>query len=57
MDLRFVPGEAIPGETIPVRPMPQVAEALVDAEDWTGITSTKERRRLQNRLNQRSRSQ
>jgi hypothetical protein len=27
-----------------------------DAEDWTGKTSSKERRKLQNRLNQRARS-
>lgn len=52
MDILFDPGEAIP-----VWPMPQVAEAQVDSEDWTGVTSTKERRKLQNRLNQRARSQ
>ena len=54
MEICFVP----PGTgTIPVEPMPPTAEARDAAEIWTGVTSTKERRKLQNRLNQRARSQ
>ncbi|OHF00011.1 hypothetical protein CORC01_04657 [Colletotrichum orchidophilum] len=35
--------------------MPAQSEALESAEDWTGLTSSQERRKLQNRLNQRAR--
>lgn len=45
-----------PPACIPVRPMPQTAEVLAESEDWTGITDAKERRKLQNRLNQRAKS-
>ena len=48
---------ADPGNGILVLPMPQIKEAQADAEDWTGVTSAKQRRKLQNRLNQRARSQ
>ncbi|KAK6225309.1 aldo keto reductase [Colletotrichum tabaci] len=34
--------------------MPQQNEVTEPNEDWTGVTSSKERRRLQNRLNQRA---
>lgn len=33
--------------------MPQQADIEVAEEDWTGIIDQKERRKLQNRLNQR----
>ncbi|KAG9252304.1 uncharacterized protein F5Z01DRAFT_241096 [Emericellopsis atlantica] len=47
---------APPGEnTIQLLPMRQTAEAKVHSEDWTGVTGAKERRKLQNRLNQRAR--
>ncbi|KAF4776418.1 hypothetical protein HER10_EVM0006095 [Colletotrichum scovillei] len=35
--------------------LPAQSEALESSEDWTGLTSSKERRKLQNRLNQRAR--
>ncbi|MBE3049584.1 hypothetical protein IMZ48_45235 [Candidatus Bathyarchaeota archaeon] len=35
--------------------MPHQAFICEDGEDWAGITNQKERRRLQNRLNQRAR--
>jgi hypothetical protein len=50
MDLVF----DVSSEAVTLQPMRQIAEARVDAEDWTGITSTKERRKLQNRLNKRA---
>jgi hypothetical protein len=34
--------------------MAQQAEAVVPEEDWTGLASAEERRKLQNRLNQRA---
>ena len=34
--------------------MPQQAGLRAIAEDWTGVTDRKERRKLQNRLNQRA---
>lgn len=34
--------------------MPQQVDAVTPEDDWTGVTSTVERRRLQNRLNQRA---
>jgi hypothetical protein len=34
--------------------LPQQLLAKNEAEDWSGVTSTEERRRLQNRLNQRA---
>jgi hypothetical protein len=50
MDLVF----DVSSEAVTLQPMKQIAEARVDAEDWTGITSAKERRKLQNRLNKRA---
>ncbi|KPM46332.1 hypothetical protein AK830_g213 [Neonectria ditissima] len=38
-----------------LRPMPQRSEVRDAADDWTGVTSTAQRRKLQNRLNQRAR--
>ncbi|OHE92576.1 hypothetical protein CORC01_12155 [Colletotrichum orchidophilum] len=56
MDMCFSPGPAIPvGTTIPVIANPRLAELRDPSEDWTGVTSTTERRKLQNRLNQRAR--
>jgi hypothetical protein len=37
--------------------MPQQLLAQTPAEDWTGVTSTAERRKRQNRLNKRSQCQ
>lgn len=34
--------------------MPQQPRLLGTEEDWTGITSSTERRKLQNRINQRA---
>lgn len=45
-----------PPRSIPVGLMPQTAEVLTESDDWTGITDAKERRKLQNRLNQRAKS-
>ncbi|KAI0145349.1 hypothetical protein GGR57DRAFT_517239 [Xylariaceae sp. FL1272] len=46
---------------VPALPLPIVVRSMLEgrhvtnrADDWTGVTSTSERRRLQNRLNQRS---
>lgn len=36
--------------------MPQSLELRDAEDDWTGVTSTAKRRKLQNRLNQRARS-
>lgn len=41
---------------IEILPMAQRSEARDSVEDWTGITSTAVRRKLQNRLNQRASS-
>ncbi|KAH6887393.1 hypothetical protein B0T10DRAFT_489750 [Thelonectria olida] len=38
-----------------LRPMSQWADIRDDGDDWTGITNTAQRRKLQNRLNQRAR--
>lgn len=59
MELFFSTNDAPAGEApanIPLRRMRQTAEVLVDSEDWTGVTDAKERRKLQNRLNQRAKS-
>jgi len=54
MDAIIVPPEE---NAIQLLPMRQTAEAKVQSEDWTGLTGAKERRKLQNRLNQRARSE
>ncbi|KAK1625748.1 hypothetical protein BDP81DRAFT_483586 [Colletotrichum phormii] len=50
-------GSSSASEIIPVSlgQLPAQSEALESAEDWTGLTSSKERRKLRNRLNQRAR--
>ncbi|KAL0938471.1 uncharacterized protein CTRU02_205081 [Colletotrichum truncatum] len=56
MDVCFSPGAAIPtGAPIPVLTNPRLEDIRHPSEDWTGVTSTAERRKLQNRLNQRAR--
>ncbi|KAK1975003.1 hypothetical protein LZ30DRAFT_669338 [Colletotrichum cereale] len=56
MELCFTPGEAVPTRmSIPVVDNPRLAQLKDPSEDWTGVTSTAERRKLQNRLNQRAR--
>ncbi|KAF3800006.1 hypothetical protein GCG54_00001115 [Colletotrichum gloeosporioides] len=56
MEMCFTPGAAVPaGTSIPVLANPRLAELRDPSEDWTGVTSTAERRKLQNRLNQRAR--
>ncbi|KAK6213552.1 DUF3425 domain protein [Colletotrichum tabaci] len=56
MELCFSPGAPVPHATsIPVVANPRLAEMKDPTEDWTGVTSTAERRKLQNRLNQRAR--
>ncbi|OLN86650.1 hypothetical protein CCHL11_03732 [Colletotrichum chlorophyti] len=39
---------------IEVEKLPQQTEVIEPSEDWTGVASSKERRKLQNRLNQRA---
>src|SRR5690349_13680857 len=41
-------------QRIPIQPMAQQLLVQNAKEDWTGVTSTAERRKLQNRLNKRS---
>ncbi|EFQ33829.1 hypothetical protein CGRA01v4_10717 [Colletotrichum graminicola] len=54
MELCFSPEGAVPtGISIEINP--RLAELKDPSEDWTGVTSTAERRKLQNRLNQRAR--
>jgi hypothetical protein len=40
--------------SIALGPMRQRTEVRSPDDDWTGVTSTVERRKLQNRLNQRA---
>ncbi|OIW29060.1 hypothetical protein CONLIGDRAFT_633258 [Coniochaeta ligniaria NRRL 30616] len=40
---------------IAVQPMPHQSQVREAGEDWAGVTSTDQRRKLQNRLNQRAR--
>ncbi|KAK1595609.1 uncharacterized protein LY79DRAFT_511041 [Colletotrichum navitas] len=54
MDLCFSPGEAVPTR-ITIKINPRLVELKDTSEDWTGVTSAAERRKLQNRLNQRAR--
>lgn len=37
-----------------IQDMPQRAHIFTPTDDWTGVTSTQQRRKLQNRLNQRA---
>ncbi|KAF6840992.1 hypothetical protein CMUS01_03712 [Colletotrichum musicola] len=56
MEMCFSDGAAVPaGTAIPVLANPRLVELRDPSEDWTGVTSTAERRKLQNRLNQRAR--
>ncbi|CAM1501298.1 Fc.00g104600.m01.CDS01 [Cosmosporella sp. VM-42] len=48
------PGAATDDRSILVMPMAQQLEVRNRGDDWTGVTSTSERRKLQNRLNQRA---
>ncbi|KAF4635832.1 hypothetical protein G7Y89_g2270 [Cudoniella acicularis] len=49
-----LPVEACAGSTrVKLAQMREQSEVRVPEDDWTGITSSKERRKLQNRLNQR----
>ena len=43
--------------SITLQLMPHMSEVRQVGEDWSGITSTNQRRQLQNRLNQRARRQ
>jgi hypothetical protein len=43
--------ESLPGVTL--GRMPQQLEVRTSDDDWTGLTSAEQRRKLQNRLNQR----
>lgn len=45
------PSAALP---LSVAVMPQLVELRDPSDDWTGVTSTAERKRRQNRLNQRA---
>lgn len=40
-------------QIIPLQRMPQQASVREARDDWTGVINRKERRKLQNRLNQR----
>jgi hypothetical protein len=42
---------------VPIQRMPQQLMAQTSADDWTGLTSSAERRKRQNRLNKRSQCQ
>lgn len=48
---------AAPSSDIVIQSMFQSAEVKTRSEDWTGLSDPKERRKLQNRLNQRARSE
>ncbi len=45
--------ESVPAG-LAISDMPQQRYVRIKDDDWTGVTGTAERRRLQNRLNQRA---
>lgn len=47
----------IPLTTLSLETMPQLSEMRDPDDDWTGKTNAEDRRRLQNRLNQRTQRQ
>lgn len=58
-DRRSDPGNDTPGnagywQAVSVVQMGQQREVRRPGDDWTGVTSTAERRKLQNRFNQRA---
>lgn len=48
-------GDSSAAALIPLEQMTQQAKVHAPQEDWTGVTDSRLRRKLQNRLNQRSR--
>ncbi|KAK5798701.1 hypothetical protein VI817_004991 [Penicillium citrinum] len=48
-----MPDPSPEAQIIPLDKMPQQAGVRDAKDDWTGVISRKERRKLQNRLNQR----
>lgn len=46
-------GDSNSSPLVTFEPMAQQLDVRSPGDDWTGVTSSKERRKLQNRLNQR----